>query len=355
MQIIRKREEEQIMTYAKSTEAHLRNKISVITFISSLLVIWIHTFNLETYGIDASSAGIAKVVYYVENYWAKITLLAVPMFFTVSGFLFFRTFKLEALLDKYRSRAKSILIPYLCWCTIYYIYFVLLTNLPVVSSLMSGTERVAPSPVTWLCWLWPDSYYTLWFLKNLMGFIVLAPVIYVLLRDWNRKIPTGFAVLLVILLCVHFKWLSLWDGTNWYCLGAYVAINHKEWALYQNKTISRVSLVYILLVLFTAFRFWNQWLEILFFAAVWFALDLSRRDMTIRWWMKLTFFTYVAHDIFLEAYEKIFLLVFGTSPAFALVDYLIVPPAVFVTLVAIAAFLRKFMPRLWQLLTGART
>ncbi len=70
--------------------------------------------------------------------------------------------------------------------------------------------------------------------------------------------------------------------------------------------------------------------------------------------MHISFFIYVGHDIFLEAYEIVILILFGKGVIFALMDYILTPFMVYCTLVAIAEFLRKFSPRIWEVCTGKR-
>ena len=107
-------------------EKFFRNKIQVYSFFSSLLVIFIHAFNLNTYGIDKSN----PIVYWIEMIISQdIGLLAVPMFFVISGFLFFRTVSdYGSITVKQKKRIKTLLIPYLLWTTIYMLFFFVLTN-----------------------------------------------------------------------------------------------------------------------------------------------------------------------------------------------------------------------------------
>ena len=60
------------------------------------------------------------------------------------------------------------------------------------------------------------------------------------------------------------------------------------------------------------------------------------------------------HDMILEAYEKIFLKVFGLGSEYALMDYLLMPLLTVITLIAIAMFMRKYTPWMWKVLTGNR-
>ena len=56
----------------------------------------------------------------------------------------------------------------------------------------------------------------------------------------------------------------------------------------------------------------------------------------------------------LEAYEKIFLKVFGTGTVYALLDYLLMPLVTVIPLIVLAMFMRKYMSPVWKILTGNR-
>ncbi len=83
-------------------------------------------------------------------------------------------------------------------------------------------------------------------------------------------------------------------------------------------------------------------------------MDVKELSMTTPWWIRITFFVYVSHDIILEIFEKIVLLVWGVNPIFALLDYLFMPVIVFVVLYIIACVLRKYTPKIWSIATGGR-
>ena len=335
------------------TELHFRNKITFISFFCSLLVIWIHTYNLEIYSITEDSEGLAKIVYIIENYWNELTHVAVSTFFLISGFLFYRRYLPKRTITKYKSRIKSIFIPYLCWCSLYYLYYVLVTNIPLIRNIMNTDNPIAFSLITWFRWLWIDKYYTLWFLQDLIIYILLAPLLYVILKNRN-KFPCGTVFILFILLNAYHSWISISSGFILYCVGSYLAINHKNSSMYKNKSISTISFLYIIFSFLSGFAYFHTICQILFIISFWFALDFFESTKKLPWWMQITFFTYVAHDVFLESFEKIFLIAFGSHPVCALLDYIFMPIIVLITLIGIAQFMRRYTPRIWKLLTGSR-
>ncbi len=337
------------------SEQKFRNKITIITFICSLFVIWIHTSNLDVYGIDADSEGIAYFTYVLEWIFGKVIIFATPMFFFVSGFLFFRNYDLSKTVNKYKSRIKSIVVPYIVWNTIYYLFFVIVTNVPVLSGFANASTYVF-SLSNWINALWVNEYYTLWFLKNLIIYIIASPLIYVLLKDW-RIIPTGFILLLLFMNVGYIApKITIPNGLEMYLAGSYISINHKNKAMLSNELLSYLGLLFIALMVITKCRYLNNTIQVLLFIGVWYAFDIFaiRDDKPMPYFMQITFFTYVAHDLILESIEKVWLLVLGTGAVYAFLDYIFAPIITLAILVVISKIISIKLPRLWNVLNGCR-
>lgn len=342
----------------ENKESAVRNKFTLITFVCSVFVVFIHCFNLETYGISENSTDvIERITFAVEDYWPNVLHIAVPMFFMVSGLLFFRTFSIQELLKKWKTRLFTILLPYIIWCTIYYLYMVALTNIPFIKALMNSTTIVEFSIIEWLKWLWISKYYTLWFLQELIIYIVAAPLIWLLINNHWKKAPTGIIALISIIVFLELTPVEIpyTTGLEVYLIGAYIGLNCRKHIMIKNRIISIVSLIYIVFTLVTAFRFWNIATEALLFFAIWFACDMiPLEDKRLPWWMSISFFIYVAHDALLEAIEKVILVVFGKHAIFALLDYILTPLIVELILILVAYVLRRWLPIIWRVLTGDR-
>ena len=82
-----------------------------------------------------------------------------------------------------------------------------------------------------------------------------------------------------------------------------------------------------------------------------FSVYLQRE---LPWWMTIGFFTYVAHDIFLEAFEKILWVVGGNKAILALMDYIFMPILMEVLLIGIAYIAMRWFPGVWKVVTGNR-
>lgn len=182
-------------------------------------------------------------------------------------------------------------------------------------------------------------------------------MIYFFLQN-RGKWPAGVVVLI---LSVYIRrHVQYWPFNTYYLLGAYIGINHKSAPLVKKRILTIISCggviawiaVNILQVLHICSWQMPLWIVL---CCLWFAGDcVDIYDKKPRWWISISFFIYCMHDMILEAYEKIFLKVFGLGPVYALIDYLLMPLLTVITLIAIAMFMRKNMSPVWKILTGNR-
>ena len=94
-------------------EKEFRNKITCFSFFFSILVIWAHSYNGELF-LGKTHQG--KTVLEAERFLGDVVgQMAVPGFFLLSAYLFYRNFHWRKLLCKWKSRAWSVLVPYFLW------------------------------------------------------------------------------------------------------------------------------------------------------------------------------------------------------------------------------------------------
>lgn len=107
-------------------EQVFRNKIHWLSFLFSILVIWVHSFNGELFlGAGESAARVMELEGRLGNGLGQI---AVPGFFIVSAYLFYRNFSMDKLYNKWKSRLKTVAVPYLLWNFLYYMGYVAATR-----------------------------------------------------------------------------------------------------------------------------------------------------------------------------------------------------------------------------------
>ena len=114
------------------SEAEFRNKITWMTFILSCLVVMIHSYNADLF-INGEGTGVfAESVKQVQALVSlAVPSIAVPGFFIISSYLFFRDVSWGEIPDKMTRRVRSVLIPYIVWNTLYYFLFIVVSRIPV--------------------------------------------------------------------------------------------------------------------------------------------------------------------------------------------------------------------------------
>ena len=350
------------MDLSISDEKQFRNKITMFSFWLSVGVIGIHTYNIESYALNMNTDNLSQMIIYIENWFREIQNICVPFFFIISGYLFFRTFEWSKLFDKYKSRLRTIFVPYIIWCSLYYIYFCLLSHISITRGYINNGLPIPVNLVTWLDWLWVDSYYTMWFLKDLILLIICTPIIYLFLKN-RKNIPTGAGVL-IILWFVNMAVSRITDvnlnSLILYSVGAYVGINHKAVPLIERTLVVYLSRICIIIILLINTFFIEQkilsnlLLQILMCISLWYAISGSYFTKQLPWWCKISFYIYCIHDFFLEAIEKLFLIVCGKASVFALLDYILAPIIVVILCILSATFLKKYCKHMWYVLVGGR-
>ncbi len=102
-----------------------------------------------------------------------VTRIAVPLFFVISGFLFFRgnTWSKEIYFKKLRSRARTLLVPYLTWACLAVVWNLAAHQLFHNNDPLTAKALISPFFASGM-------NYPFWFIRELMVCCVAAPLIY---------------------------------------------------------------------------------------------------------------------------------------------------------------------------------
>ena len=207
-------------------EKWFREHIWWMSFILSLMVVWVHSENTELF---LGELGRETMVYSLENFFAQtLGQIAVPGFFMISAYLFYRNFQFSKTVSKWKSRCKSLLLPYVLWNILYYLGYVVVTRLSFVENII-GKEPVAFNLKELLL---AAVYYkynpVFWYLFQLLLLVLLAPFLYMIIR---RKM-SGLAWLLLLIFAlwknVSIPLLNL-DALFYYSASGYAVLFKKKW------------------------------------------------------------------------------------------------------------------------------
>lgn len=191
--------------------------ISALRFPLTVGVVFIH-FNVLSDNLAVRGTGNAEhfptwLVCMFNLFSEVLPRIAVPLFFIISGYLFFRSgFMIRTYTDKLRRRVRTLLVPYILWNLLYLIRTAF-RDIPAFSGLSHDTAQANWSLSAVLACFWdksrgvfpvPASSYIypqdfpLWYVRDLMLVVVLAPVFYWMLKrldGWQLWFGYGLACL----------------------------------------------------------------------------------------------------------------------------------------------------------------
>lgn len=111
---------------------YLSNKITFFSFWSMVLIVLLHSLNIQF--SDCTNL-ICSFQYLLSH---KLTQIAVPLFFFISGYLYFLKVNIKNKIDfsffmnNNKKRFRTILLPYILWSVV---WFVLLYSIQLVPFL----------------------------------------------------------------------------------------------------------------------------------------------------------------------------------------------------------------------------
>ena len=308
----------------------------------------------------------------IRDFWFFIVETCVPFFFIVSGYLFFRTYQSDNWKKKLKSRINSLLVPYLLWNVFYSVVMLLLFKAGFVTNIQrkEGLLGVVTSCIN-------SEYSPLWFIKDLMVFVCISPMMYYLLR--NKYVGALVLIALVTVNANNFysgrmteplnvnanDWIMFIYQYIFFALGSYGALC---WKLDIEKSSSKRAICGLIMLSFLIIIYWaylcsngdvinNHTFRWLWCISFWFAYDLFP-EIRVYPWMKYSFFIYCAHLIIVMCIQgvsqKVFSYCGGLTCCLQITEYIALPIVTIICIICIANLLKKHMPQLLLIITGGR-
>lgn len=338
---------------------YFTNKKLYVSFTLSLLVFFIHFYEFSTFStVESITRGI---LYSVRT----LTHVAVPLFFVISGALFYRNYTLAMTAQKWKNRFFSLCVPYLIWNTLWLLLALLGYYTPL--GLLTGGVKTAFSLEAVLKGIFLHGQFEpFWFILQLIVLTALCPVVYLLLKNkWVGIITiTAFYMLYCFGFRLHATLFANTSMVIFYLLGAWLGIHYFDFfASRKKKTFARVGvIVYILCCVFVGMKpLFPEWcpvvqIEPIVYAiscgAFWVSFDCFEMRKCPGF-LKDSFLIYATHSFVGAALAKILQMLLPSSWSNILL--LIAILSFIGTIVVICTFgmlLEKYAPRLKKILTG---
>ncbi|MDR3128893.1 MAG: acyltransferase [Tannerellaceae bacterium] len=351
--------------------------IDLLRFPLIIGVVFIHNASPTLYvqGVEFGSSGSLPIHHVCSQLFSEILgRVAVPLFFLISGFLFFLNvdFNKQTYVKKLRARAKTLLIPYLFWNGLSILFYFVIRYVPSLDFFVNQTHRFEFTSHYLLQTLWGVADGTtmpivgpLWFIRDLMVVIVLTPFIYTYVKRLRV-----YGILLLSVLWVFGWWFSLlgmsMTAIFFFALGAWISISRRNLVLEAEKVKYPVFVLYPLLV--TAEFLTKDWgvhtfiqdAGVLCGILFWINIGIStQRTMVIRptkFLSTAAFFVFAVHEPWLmgPARTLVFVWLNPSSDAALTAWYFVI--VITVVLCGLGSYyvLRKISPSFTNFITGGR-
>ncbi len=350
----------------------ISNKIRILSFYSIFMVVVCHAYNLTSLKTEKDR----DIVYYIEYLFAlELSNIFIPMFFFISGYLFFNNhdFSVFTFKRKIKNRFKTLVVPYFLWCGLWFLVVYAIQFIPALSQFFEEPLYTMPGwKQLWLAFVDPINY-TFWFIRELIFYVWLTPLIYLGIRYLKFYFILILGVLIFLeqpsVLYVNNIYLFQYLGLFSFSCGAYTSIS-KLTIVSNFKTSTYLFLLLIWAVLIV-FNFYvretfeeNYWLAILCrrvtmfvgFFTVWCWYDFINKkyEFVNKPLYGYRFFIYAAHGVALTYVTKIYVKYIGENDLVLLLLFFISPILATWICVGCAKLLQKVTPKVYSLFTGSR-
>lgn len=331
-----------------------KNKITYIHFLLSILVILIHSIN---------NNGKFQAFFSIES---GIGQFAVPLFFVISGFLYFRNVRvINDITIKIGKRIKTVLYPFLIWNIIYYlIHLIIKGGKPFsIVELFDVALNYTYNPA-------------FWFMYQLILLIAISPLVFYAFKNAKTIIAFFTIISFLILLNIDIPFINE-DAILYFGFGAFAS------TLYNNNKLFLIEKKYIIPLIFISIFFFllnrvvyaacglNQKLIPLFTYSVilvritvsiliFYFIDLIFKYDKVPDFIKPSFFLYAIHYMIVKGMIIIMqFIIYGyVEPDYwdiiKNVTFILSPFVCVIVSFFLSSILSKKLPKVYEVLTGYR-
>ena len=305
--------------------------------------------------------------------------VAVPLFFVISGWLFFIKFDLtySDYIKKIKSRFFSLCIPYVFWNFSFLVLIFALQSFPLTAKFLKNTDNFQALVANYNFVDFLQAFgipignpilLPLWFIRDLIYLVIISPFIYILAKKFS------YLSLLLLFLVVMFHPnlpfinIGLIGSMLFFYIGCLIAV--KRWDLTKIDDWSHIILPTYLVTVITMATLritngliWGNSIQIfincLGVITVWCLskkiLETSAEKMLINL-APFTFFVYASHEPTGMLIRNIlFKFVSPSKPIIALTYYFLIPTLAVSITWGIGWIVQRYLPKFFQMITGGRS
>ena len=350
------------------------DRLNILRFPLVVCVVYVHAYNTEV-GLANGVIGSLNVGFlfdFLRNLISQgFARTAVPLFFLISGYLFFAGFawSLKNYRKKIYSRVKTLLVPFLFWNVFTLILFVIGQNHPEIQGYFSGNKEpistygvydyfnavlgIERLPIS----------YQFWFIRDLIIMVLLAPLMYVIIKNMPHLFFVGIFVLWFI--DCWPLYIPNVEAVAFFYAGAYFAkTNGSLYSLDRYGIVVMTSYFGVLLLdALTKLYEYNIYIHktgvligVLYLLVLSKTLAEMRRVRVVLLWAGgCSFFVFCVHEPLLMIVKKITYKLLSPNSDIVLFGlYIFVPILVIFISIIIYINMKIITPRLLHVISGGR-
>ena len=336
--------------------------------------------------------------YYIITFFSEVLpRIGVPLFFLISGFLFFyrKDFNSMVYKQKLYTRAKTLLLPFFLWNVIA-ILIQASHKLPFLSSVFPNAYKInillSPERIinTFFANFKNDGIFVtsvveeamteasknpypidvpLWYVRDLIVMVVLAPIIYWLIKRCGIWLVTFLGMIWYFIKPLLFPDggypVLFFTAAFFFSCGAYFSIQRMSFVDYMRKA-KYIPLIYILLAIVDTFTYKTAFNIYIHEAGVLAGVPsavivtsylIERGVVKVNSTLaNCSFFVFALHTLIMIDIGKVFFHVFHLpdNTYSMLFLYFVVPIITITICVLLYVCLKKYLPKFCAVLTGGR-
>lgn len=338
----------------------LSYKISFFNFLLSVLIIILHSNCKNTLGWENDGQTWSNIIEIFVDYACCLGHLAVPTFFIISAFLFYRNVNsIGDVLNKIRKRIKTLLMPYILWNTLFVLLFFIILNSPL-STYLNMPNKL--DNIYNVCKAIINSELTpLWFVKDLIIFVCISPILYIISK--KDVILLSLWVMSIINIYIFDEYINYFNPLYWlpsYLTGVLFTKNRFTSFFITEDLHIPYKITYVIvftILLIGAAQLHFMFLYRLFAPLIVWRLSnilLSTDIIKVKSYWKYSFFIYCTHFFIINIIQKLMFLMMGCSNLSYMFIYILTPCIVLLICILMARFMEHKMHKCYIVLTGNR-
>lgn len=382
------------------SNSNLRSQtLDLLRFPLAIVVLAVHVFSISR-GITLQgtvietrqSLELMEMATFVNAFFRG---QSVPIYFFISGFVFFlglsSTFTKDKYIQKLKNRTKTLLIPYLIWNAMA-ILLIIVRMLPCFKEYLSYTDtelNLTFSNLLSCFWMYNGQLSSipagtdmaihvssstfpintpLWFLRDLMIVVLLTPILYKVIKNIGYYWVAGLGVFWFIgSVWYAGYWIKLLTAFFFFSWGAYMSISQKDMLAEFGKFFKSSMILYPLLgVLYiVAQHLYPHSMGVikqlnvvigLFFAYNLASWLLKRGFCKVNSLLaSASFFIYVSHMLVCDRIIKILYLMIKPANSWSIVVVYLTSIIVSTTiLLAVFYLMKRYTPSLLKVMSGRK-